>query len=126
MQITDERLDSLSALGGDISDLVTELRTLRDGVRSTPTVPPVSPLRVGNNVLIRTVTMIQTGHIESLTDAEVVLSDGAWIADTGRFFTALKTGIVNEVEPFPHSVSVSRGSIVDVTDWPHKLPRLQK
>jgi hypothetical protein len=61
----------------------------------------LSPLRVGNNVIIRMVTMIQTGHIEALTDLEVVLSDAAWVADTGRFHNALVSGSLNEVEPFP-------------------------
>lgn len=88
----------------------------------------LSPLRVGNNVLIRTVTMIQTGHVESINNNEVVLSDAAWIADTGRLATALRMGSLNEVEPFPGDgiVSVGRGAIVDVANWVHPLPREQK
>lgn len=81
-----------------------------------------SPLRIGNSVLIRTVSFFHTGKIEIITESEVVLSSAAWIADTGRFNEALRTGKLNEVEPFPGPVSVNRGSIVDVTDWTEKLP----
>jgi len=85
-----------------------------------------SPLQVGNAVLIRTVTHYHTGRIVEMDEHSVVLEDAAWIADTGRFGTFLKTGELKEVEPFPGLVSVARGSIVDVTAWPHPLPREQK
>ena len=85
-----------------------------------------SPLRVGNKVLIRTVTHYHTGRIVRLTPDEVVLVDAAWIADTDRFSVALATGVLAEVEPFPGPVSVNRGAIVDVCDWDHKLPRTVK
>ena len=55
---------------------------------------------VGKSYLIRSVTMYYTGRLASVTDTDLVLEDAAWIADTGRFATALKTGELNEVEPF--------------------------
>jgi len=82
-----------------------------------------SPLQVGNSVLIRTVTYFQLGKVVELSDTEVVLEDASWVADTGRFGAALKSGVFSEVEVFPELVSVARGSIVDVTKWPHSLPR---
>ena len=85
-----------------------------------------NPLRIGNNVLIRTVTHYLTGHIEEVGEHEIVLTTAAWIADTGRFSTALARGDVNEIEPFPSEVAVGRGSIVDVTNWPHALPTAVK
>jgi hypothetical protein len=85
-----------------------------------------SPLRVGNSVLIRTVTYFQLGRVVELSDTEVVLEDASWVADTGRFGAALKSGVFSEVEVFPEPVSVARGSIVDVTKWPHSLPRETK
>jgi hypothetical protein len=88
-----------------------------------------SPLHVGNDVLIRTVTFFHTGRIESITDTEVILSSACWIADTGRFADALKKGgkdALNEVEPFAHPVSVNRSAIIDVTDWTGGLPESQK
>jgi hypothetical protein len=86
----------------------------------------VNPIRVGNAVLIRCVTHYHTGRIVEITPTELVLTDAAWIGDTGRFHTALSTGSLSEVEPFTGPVAVSRGAIVDVTTWTHELPRLQK
>lgn len=69
---------------------------------------------VGDTYLIRTVTMIDTGVLVSIDQHEIVLKDAAWIADTGRFNAALKTGKFAEVEPFPDGlVAVGRGSIID-------------
>lgn len=83
---------------------------------------PQSPLRVGNTVFIRTVTHYYVGNIELLDATEVVLSGASWVADTGRFNNALKTGQLGEIEPFVDLVSVSRGALIDATSWPHQLP----
>jgi hypothetical protein len=87
----------------------------------------VSPLRVGNAVLIRTVTMAYTGKIVGLTATEILLADAAWIADTGRYSTSLATGFPQqaEIEPYPDKavVSVNRGGLIDAVDWQHGLPR---
>lgn len=83
----------------------------------------VSPLRVGNNVLIRTVTFFHTGRIEAISEHEILLSSAAWIADTGRFSEALKKGTLNEVEPFADGiVSINRGGVIDVANWVSSLP----
>jgi hypothetical protein len=82
-----------------------------------------SPVRVGNTVLIRTVTVYHTGKIALLTKDEIVLVDAAWIADTGRFNNALVNSTVSEAEPFPSPVSINRGSVIDVTTWRGELPR---
>ncbi len=40
---------------------------------------------------------------------------------------ALKTGVLDEVEPYPEGlVVVGRGAIVDACVWPHALPREMK
>jgi hypothetical protein len=85
-----------------------------------------SPLRVGNEVFIRTVTMYHTGRIVELTPTDIVLEDAAWIASTGRFANALKNGAFDEVEPFEDPIVVSRGAVIDVTTWKHPLPLVQK
>jgi len=82
--------------------------------------------KVGEAYLIRTVTMHYTGRVVNVTDSDVELTDAAWIADTGRFHDALKSGKLQEVEPYVHNVVVSRGCIVDFTLWQHDLPRTQK
>jgi hypothetical protein len=83
-------------------------------------------LAVGNAVLIRTVTHYQTGRVTAIGDTWVVLEDAAWIASTGRFADALKTGTLDEVEPCSDPVEIGLGSIVDVYHWRHPLPREQK
>jgi len=84
------------------------------------------PFKVGENYLIRTVTMIQLGRLEWVGEKELVLSSASWVADTGRFYDALQTGSLSEVEPFKNSVIVGRGSIVDASIWTHPLPTEQK
>jgi len=81
---------------------------------------------VGQKYLIRTVTMYYTGLLSSVTDTDLVLTNAAWIADAGRFYDALKTGNLSEVEPFIHDAIVSRGVVIDATRWDHDLPQVQK
>ena len=85
----------------------------------------VSPVHKGNTVFIRTVTLYYTGVIQRATKEEIVLSDAAWIASTGRWSNALTTGKLDEVEPYPNDtlVSVNRGAVIDVCDWTHPAPR---
>ena len=87
-----------------------------------------SPLRVGNKVLIRTVTNYWIGLVVKLDALEAVLDKAAWVADTGRWHTALDSGELNEVEVSSKApvVSVGRGAIVDCVDWPHTLPAVTK
>jgi len=82
--------------------------------------------KVGASYFIRTVTNYYTGRLMRVTDKELELEDAAWIADTGRFHDALKTGELKEVEPFTLNVIVGRGAVVDAQEWQHDLPREQK
>lgn len=81
---------------------------------------------VGKQYLIRTVTFFYTGKLESVTDSDLVLSTAAWIADTGRFHECLKTGKLNEIEPFVGHVIVPRAAVIDATEWLHPLPESVK
>ena len=76
--------------------------------------------------LIRTVTMMYTGRLIAVTDSDLALEEAAWIADSGRYANALATGELNEVEPYPNQVIVSRAAIVDAAIWAHQLPRVVK
>jgi len=80
------------------------------------------------NYFIRTVTHYLTGMLVEVTDKEIVLKNAAWIADTGRYANAMSEGKFSEVEPYPDDqlVLVNRDSIIDATQWTHKLPREQK
>lgn len=85
-----------------------------------------SPWVIGTAYLIRTATNYITGRLARIYAGELVLDEAAWIADTGRFHDALKSGVCNEVEPYLHAVIVSRGAIVDATEWEGRLPTEQK
>ena len=79
-------------------------------------------LSKGQNVFIRTVTHYYTGHVAAIDAGGVTLDKAAWIADTGRFHMALKTGALNEVEPFVDPVYIPLTAIIDATIWRHALP----
>lgn len=83
------------------------------------------PYTIGDAVIVRTVTMYYTGRILRVYPGELVLGDAAWVADTGRWSSALSTGSLSEVEPYPGEglCIVSRAAIVDVAPWSHPLPR---
>lgn len=88
----------------------------------------LSPYVVGTQYFIRTVTMIVVGKLKAIHDNELVVTDAAWVADTGRFSDALKKGesVINEIEPFPDDVIVGRNAIIDATIWSHDPLRKQK
>lgn len=73
------------------------------------------PYKIGRNYFIRTVTHHFTGKLVKVTAKELVLESAAWIADDGRFYDALKTGKLSEIEPFPEGLEViiDRGSLID-------------
>ena len=59
------------------------------------------PWKLGEKYQITTVTKIYTGELVYIGDQELVLKDAAWIADTGRFYNAIKDQTkYSEVEPF--------------------------
>ena len=79
-------------------------------------------LAVGETVYIRAVTFHYVGRITAITDTDIKLQNASWIADSGRWSEALKTGKLSEIEPFPDTVCVMRGAIVDVSPWNFDLP----
>lgn len=89
---------------------------------------PSHPFKIGKNYFIRTVTHHLTGQLVKVGAKELVLVDAAWIADDGRFMNTIRDGVIHEVEPFPDGfeVIVGRGSIIDMVEWKHALPREQK
>lgn len=91
-------------------------------------IAPAHPYAVGKNYFIRTVTHHFTGTLVEVHPNELVLVDAAWIADDGRFMEAIKSGAVNEVEPFPDGerVIIGRGTVVDAITITWPLPRNQK
>ena len=84
-----------------------------------------SPFGIGKKYYIRTVTYHCTGKVKRIRGGFLVLTDGAWIADSGRFREAIVDGVLNEVEPVDVDMYVNIASITDAFDWKHKLPREQ-
>jgi hypothetical protein len=87
----------------------------------------LQPYKVGESYMFRTVTHIITGRVAEVGELEIVVTDAAWIADTGRYAEAVASGDFNEVEPYPDGepVIVGRTTITDAVRIP-KLPRVQK
>lgn len=89
--------------------------------------PAEASALTGTKVYVRTVTMHYTGRVVDLTDRWLVLEDCSWIADSGRWMQALANGTLSEVEPYPDgAVWVAMGAVLDVSEWLHELPRVQK
>jgi hypothetical protein len=83
---------------------------------------------IGENYLIRTVTMIYTGRLVKVFDKELVIVDAAWIPETERWANTVKDGTFKEVEPYPDNeeVILNREAVLDITRVHWKLPRSQK
>src|SRR6185312_5220232 len=86
----------------------------------------IEPWQMGKSYFIRTVTMHLVGKLKFISNKELVLENASWIADSGRFHDALKSGEFSEIEPFINDLIINRESIVDATIWNHKLPSDQK
>ena len=79
--------------------------------------PDPAPYKIGQAYLFRTVTYSVSGVVARVTSQEIVVTDAAWIADTGRFAVALRTANFAEVEAAQDGeVILGRGAITDA--WP--------
>ena len=86
------------------------------------------PFKIGEKYFIRTVTMHLVGKLEKVFDTELVISGAAWVADSGRFYNAIKDGekAMEDIEPYIDDVIVGRGALIDMTKWNHDLLTNQK
>ena len=80
---------------------------------------------IGKCWFIRTVTYHLVGRVTKRVGGFLQLSDAAWVADSGRFSDAIKTGTLNEVEPVGDAL-VNIAAITDTFPWKHALPKVQK
>jgi hypothetical protein len=85
------------------------------------------PFKVGDAIIVRTVTLIDLGRVVAIGSDFITLTDGGWVAETGRFNEMLKTGTLSEFErsDLPWFV-VGRGAICDIHPWPHAIPKDSK
>jgi hypothetical protein len=100
--------------------------TIEGNIYVRQTNDQTAPYKVGQKYLIRTVTLHYTGRLVAVYPCELVLSEAAWIADTGRYNAALVNGTLDEVEPIVGDVVVGRGAVVDAVEWKHELPKTVK
>ena len=78
--------------------------------------------RIGQCYLIRA-TYHHIGRLVAVTDTDLVLEGGGWLADSGRFSQCLASGTVNEFELCPPGPRiVSRADVIDAFEWRHPLP----
>ncbi len=80
-------------------------------------------LPIGTSIIVRTVTHYYTGKLVAADDKFLLLEDAAWVADTGRWAEALRTGVLSEIEPYPGRCWVAVGAVNDFSPWAHPLPR---
>ena len=77
--------------------------------------------KAGDKLFIRTVTFHLLGQIEEVNGDWVRLSSASWVADSGRFHTAIADGSLSEVE-YVGDAYVNLATAVDAFPWAHDLP----
>ena len=78
---------------------------------------------IGKCYLIRS-TYHNIGRLVAVTATDLLLEDGGFLADSGRFGECLASGTVAEIEVVPRGMRriVSRNDIIDAWPWNHPLP----
>jgi hypothetical protein len=109
IKISEETYQKLKEqLGGDVALDLTSLDEL-----------------VGKAWFFRTVTYHLVGKVTRRLGNFLVLSDASWVADSGRFMQAIKSGTLNEVEPVGPAL-LNLDTVTDAFPWVHPLPDKQK
>jgi hypothetical protein len=81
--------------------------------------------KIGKFYFVRGVTLYYVGRAVHVDEQFLTLDQCAWVADTGRFAEALKTGKLSEVEPYPDGpVNIGIGSICDASEWHGEAQRI--
>jgi hypothetical protein len=113
-----------------VEDLIKTSQKSQDKKDPSPLKEEITshPYHIGENYFLRTVTHHYTGKLVAVYPQELLFEVVAWIADDGRFADALKTGVFNEIEPFPKGkqVIIGRGSLIDGSTLDFPLPTMQK
>lgn len=117
-------MNTFTINGEQIEITDEQLAMLKKGTIGGKQVKEITDL-IGKAWFIRTVTYHTVGRIVGIVANMFVMEESSWVADSGRFMDALKTGKLNEVEPTGQCL-VSVNSIVDIFAWNHKLPTEQK
>ena len=89
---------------------------------SAPSGTDAGPWKIGKKYIVMTCTRFLVGRLSYVGDQELVLDDASWVADTGRFNETMKSGAIDEVEPYFGPAIVGRGAITDASEWSFDLP----
>lgn len=79
--------------------------------------------QLGEDYVLRTVTMIYLGKLKEETSDALILEDCAWIPDTSRWSEFLQGKKPNEMEPYSEDVTVYKGALLDSTKMKNKIKR---
>ena len=109
IEVSDEIFEKLRVQFG--AELIQPMETLGD--------------LVGKSWFFRTVTYHVIGRVEKIMGHWVVLSGASWVADSGRFMQAIKTGTLSEVEPVGAAL-LNLDTVTDAFPWVHPLPTEQR
>lgn len=77
---------------------------------------------IGRTYLFRAVTYHQVGMVAAIIDGKFLhLTNASWVADSGRFAEALRTGKLKESE-YTGDHFLNLDTVVDFFPWRHDLP----
>lgn len=79
--------------------------------------------QLGEDYMLRTVTMIYLGKLKEETHDALILEDCAWIPDTSPWSEFLQGKKPNEMEPYSEDVIVYKGALLDATRMKNKIKR---
>ena len=79
---------------------------------------------IGKQFFFRTVTYHLIGKVVKRMGSFLQLETASWVADSGRFMSAIKEGTLNEVEPVGQAF-LNLASVTDFFPWKHDLPTKQ-
>ena len=80
---------------------------------------------IGKSFFFRTVTYHLVGKVVSTFGKFLQLESASWVADSGRFMDAIKSGKLDEVEPTGIAF-LNLDTVIDFYPWKHDLPKEQK
>jgi len=79
--------------------------------------------QVGEDYVVRSVTMIYLGKLKQETQDALILEDCAWIPETSRWSDFLTGTKPKEMEPYPDDVIIYKGALLDVVKMKNKIER---
>lgn len=97
-----------------------------DEKNNNPNPDTAMPVKLGEVVIIRTLTFYYLGLVSGISELGGVvflhLTDACVIIDSGDWHTALKTGKLQNFGKLDQETRISLSSVVEIAPWFNKLP----